>query len=395
MKRISFIALMVITISLAFGQKSVRQTASNYLKEGKLDKALESINICIQDPSTAQDPKAWFIRGNIYSEIGASTDEKYKALDPDPLGKALESYKKATEFDTKKEFTEDIFLKVKWQRDKYFNQAVDYYQKKQFADAMLAFDKSAAALISINIPDTVSLFYAAACANLANNREKQKKYYIDLLKYKAKSVAIYASLSDIYRVEKDSGAALAVVRQGQVQYPGNMQLFLAETNIYLTFGNTDKALLNLRTAAKKDSLNPSIFYALGTIYNKIVDDTTKSSAIRDKMFDLAVEAYKQSIKLKPDFFDPNFNLGALYVNKAVFYDDKAKNLPLDAEAEFKSLTGEADKYLEAAIPYLEKAIEIQPTDLSALNSLKQIYIRQKKTEKLKALNEKINSLPKK
>jgi tetratricopeptide (TPR) repeat protein len=113
------------------------------------------------------------------------------------------------------------------------------------------------------------------------------------------------------------------------------------------------------------------------------------------MFDLAVESYKKSIKLKPDFFDPNFNLGALYVNKAVVYDDKAKNLPLDADAEFKSLKTEADKYLEAAIPYLEKAIEIQPTDLSALNSLKQIYIRQQKTEKLKALNEKINSLPKK
>jgi tetratricopeptide (TPR) repeat protein len=174
-----------------------------------------------------------------------------------------------------------------------------------------------------------------------------------------------------------------------------MQLFLAETNIYLTFGNTEKALLNLKTAAQKDSLNPSIFYALGTIYNKIVDDTTKSPAIRDKMFDLAVESYKKSIKLKPDFFDPNFNLGALYVNKAVVYDDKAKNLPLDADAEFKSLKTEADKYLEAAIPYLEKAIEIQPTDLSALNSLKQIYIRQQKTEKLKALNEKINSLPKK
>ena len=260
---------------------------------------------------------------------------------------------------------------------------------------MASFDKSAAALNAINLPDTLSLFYAAACANLANDRESAKKYYINLLKLKSKSVAIYASLSDVYRVEKDSGAALAVVREGQKMYPGNMQLFLAETNIYLTFGNTDKALLNLRTAAQKDSLNPSIFYALGTIYNKIVDDTTKTPAVREKMFEMAVVSYKKSIKLKPDFFDPNFNLGALYVNKAVFYDDKAKNLPLDADAEFKSLKTEEDKYLEAAIPYLEKAIEIQPTDLSALNSLKQIYIRQQKTEKLKALNEKINGLQKK
>ena len=72
-----------------------------------------------------------------------------------------------------------------------------------------------------------------------------------------------------------------------------------------------------------------------------------------------------------------------------------KNLPLDAEAEFKTLKVEADKYLEAAIPYLEKACELQPTDVLTLNSLKQIYIRQQKTDKIKAINDKINALQKK
>jgi len=395
MKRIVLLVLMVISISLAFGQKSVRQTASNYLKEGKLDKALEAINQCIQDPGTAQDPKAWFIRGNIYSEIAATKDDKFKSLEPDPLGKALESYKKATQFDEKKEFTEDIFQKVNWQRNKYFNDAVDAYGKKDYKGAMLSFDHGYSALAAINIPDTISLFYAATCASMANDRSQAKKYYIDLLKLKAKSVNIYASLSELYRQEKDSGAALAVIRQGQKVYPGNMPLFLAETNIYLTFNNTDKALSNLETAAKKDSANPSIYYALGTIYNKLVDDTTRTPDVRNRMFNLAEEAYKRAIQLKPDYFDPIFNLGALYVNKAVVYDDKAKNLPLDADAEFKSLKAQADKYLEAAIPYLEKACELQPTDLSTLNSLKQIYIRQQKTDKIKAINEKINALIKK
>ncbi len=395
MKRIVLLVLMGISISLAFGQKAVRQTASNYLKEGKLDKALEAINQCIQDPSTAQDPKAWFIRGNIYSEIGVTKDEKYKALDPDPLGKALESYQKATQYDEKKEYAEDIFQKVNWQRNKYFNEAVEYYGKKDFKDAMLSFDHSFSALAAINIHDTLSLFYAATCASLANERSQAKKYLIDLLKYKAKSVAIYSSLSELYRIDKDSGAALAVIREGQKIYPGNMPLFLAETNIYLTFGNTDKALSNLKLAAVKDSVNPSIYYALGTIYNKLVDDTTKKADFREKMFTSAEEAYKKSIQLKPDYFDPIFNLGALYVNKAVVYDDKAKNLPLDADAEFKTLKAQADKYLELAIPYLEKAAELQPTDLSTMSSLKQIYIRQQKTEKLKAINEKINATQKK
>jgi Flp pilus assembly protein TadD len=230
---------------------------------------------------------------------------------------------------------------------------------------------------------------------MANERNQAKKYYIDLLKLKAKSVNIYASLSELYRQDKDSGSALSVIREGQKMYPGNMPLFLAETNIYLTFNNTDKALSNLQLAAKKDSANPSIYYALGTIYNKLVDDTTKKREMRDQMFNLAVDAYKKAIQLKPDYFDPIFNLGALYVNKAVVYDDKAKNLPLDAEAEFKTLKVEADKYLEAAIPYLEKACELQPTDVLTLNSLKQIYIRQQKTDKIKAINDKINALQKK
>jgi len=386
---------MVISISLAFGQKAVRQTASNYLKEGKLDKALESINQCIQDPSTAQDPKAWFIRGNIYSEIAITKDEKFKALDPDPMGKALESYKKATQFDEKKEYADDIFQKVNWQRNKYFNEAVDYYGKKDYKDAMLSFDHGYQAFAAINIPDTISLFYAATCASLANERDQSKKYYIDLLKLKAKSVVIYSSLSEIYRTEKDSGAALAVIREGQKMYPGNMQLFLAETNIYLTFNNTEKALSNLKAAAKKDTANASIYYALGTIYNKLVDDTILKANVRDQMFTLAEEAYKKAIQIKPDYFDPVFNLGALYVNKAVIYDDKAKNLPLDAEAEFKSLKAQADKYLEAAIPYLEKAAELQPADMSTLSSLKQIYIRQQKSDKIKAVNEKMNNLQKK
>ena len=164
MKRIVLLVLMVISISLAFGQKAVRQTASNYLKEGKLDKALETINQAIQDPSTSQDAKTWFIRGNIYSEIANTKDETFKALDPEPLAKALESYRKATQYDEKKEFAEDIFQKVNWQRNKYFNEAVDFYGKKDYKGAMMSFDHGYAALSAINIPDTLSLFYAAACA---------------------------------------------------------------------------------------------------------------------------------------------------------------------------------------------------------------------------------------
>ena len=62
MKKLALILVLVTFIATAFGQKSMRQTASNYLKDGKLDKALEAINQCVLDPGTAQDTKAWFLK---------------------------------------------------------------------------------------------------------------------------------------------------------------------------------------------------------------------------------------------------------------------------------------------------------------------------------------------
>lgn len=395
MKRLSLLVVLLISMTFSFAQKNVRQTASNFLKEGKLDKAMETINQCILDPTTATDAKAWFIRGNIYLEIANSKDEKYKALDPNALQQALDSYKKATEFDQKKDYTEDIFNKVNWQRNNYFNQAVDSYNKKLYIDAMLAFENSANALSSIHISDTISLFYAAACAGLANDKVKAKQYYIDLLKQGAKSPTIYISLSDLYRQDKDSTGALKVVREGQNIYPNDLKLFLAETNIYLTFGNTEKALKNLKLATEKDTMNPTVFFALGTIYDNISNDTLKPEKVRGKAFGLAIDAYKSAIKLSPNYFEPNYNLGALYVNKAATINDIANRLPLDADAQYKKLKTEADQLLEIATPYLEKATELQPNDINTLYSLKQIYVRTNKPDKLKAINEKMDGLQKK
>jgi hypothetical protein len=395
MKKISLLVVLLMTITFSFGQKNVRQTASNFLKEGKLDKAMETINQCIQDPTTATDAKAWFIRGNIYLEIANSTDEKYKALDPNALQTALDSYKKATEYDQKKEYTEDIFAKVNWQRNNYFNQAVDNYNKKQYRDAMLAFENGANALSSIKINDTISLFYAAACAGLANDKVKAKQYYADLLKQGAKSPTIYISLSDLYRQDKDSSGALKVVREGLKMYPNDLKLFLTETNIYLTFGDTEKALKNLKLASEQDTSNQTVFFALGTIYDNISNDTLKSVKVREEAFNSAIVSYKRAIQLSPGYFEPNYNIGALYVNKAAAINDRANKLPLDAEVEYKKLKAEADGYLEVATPYLEKASELMPDDINTLYSLKQIYSRLNKTDKLKAVTEKINGLQKK
>ncbi|MGA3013203.1 MAG: hypothetical protein ABSD71_04110 [Bacteroidales bacterium] len=395
MKKILFVLVLVCSITLTFAQKNVRQTASNFLKDGKLDKALETINICIQDVSTAQDPKAWFIRGNIYLEIANSKDDKYKNLDSEPLQKALDSYKKAIEFDPKKDYYDDIFVKLNWQHNNYFNAGVDSYNKKSYKEAMLDFENAANTISIAKIQDTTSLAYAAYNAGLAGEKQKQKEYYIELLKDNAKSISIYAALADIYRSEKDSADALKVIRDGKKRYPNNLQMTLSESNVYISFNDVPKALSTLTIAAQKDSSNYLVFNAIGINYQKIYEDTLQSVANRSDAYKRSEAAYLKAIQLKPDFYDVQLNLASLYFNSAVPLALKANSLPLEQKDAYDKLLNEANRYYKLALPYLKKADELQPNDLNTLNSLRQIYSSLGETENLKAIQAKILELRKK
>ncbi len=400
MKKIALILVLVSSITIAFGQKNVRQTASNYLKEGKLDKALESINQCVLDPSTAQDTKAWFLRGNIYLDISNSKDEKYKALDPDPLPKALDSYKKALEFDskkdvTKKEYYGEICLVLDKQYRRSFDSAISKYNKKEYKEAMVYFGNSANVLEPIEITDTLSLLNGAIMAGLAKEKEAEKGFYLKLLKGNYKSPNVYVTLSDIYLKEKDSLNAFKYVRMGLKEYPNNMSLFNSEINIYLNYNIVDKAMSNLIIAMTKDTSNYSIPFALGTLYDNITNDTSKTLPVREEAYKNAEKAYTRAIQLKADYLDATYNLGALNLNKAYDILLKANNLPPDATEEYNRLKKNAEGYLTKAMGYFEKAVELQPTDLNSMNALRQIYTQLGLFAKKKAIQEQINAIPKK
>ena len=394
MKRFSVLLLLVVFASIGFAQKNLRQAAKSFLNQGKLDSAMLYINRCLVDSVTSKDAKTWVFRGNIYLEIANSQNDKYKLLDPNPLVQSLYSYKKVMELDVNNEYKEDIYKKLNWQRNNCFNQAVDFYNNKLYKEAMMSFEFAANTYASMNMADTVSLFYAATCAGVVNEKSKAKEYYIQLLKNNAKSLTIYTSLADIYRLEKDSTEALKVIRAGQQLYPNNLNLFLAETNIYLTFENTSKALNNLKIATAKDSSNASIFFALGTIYDNISKNASKSEKEQEELSNLAMKSYKSALRINPSYFEPNYNIGALYVNKAATKIEQAYKLPQNEVETQNKLKAEADKFYEEAIPYLEKASDIQPTNTNTLETLKNIYTRLNKNDKLIIVTEKIAAIKK-
>lgn len=408
MKKIAMILILVASVMIGHAQKNVRQSASNYLKQGKLDKALEAINACVVESTTANDAKSWFLRGNIYMEIANSKDENYKKLDPDPVTKALESYKKALEVDPKKEMEKkeyygDIANKLYSLYKVYFDSALNCYNRKDYSAAMSNFGQSALMLEPIGSTDTLSLLNAALCAgpNYADQKGEAKKYYIKLINGNYKSPAVFADLSAIYLKEKDSANAFKYIRLGLKEYPNNLSLLNNEINIYLSYNIVDKAMKNLNIAMMKDSSNYTIPFALGTLYDNINSDTSKSVAQRNDAYLNAEKYYMKAVKIKPDYIDALYNLGALNLNKAVEYISTANNLPLDASEENNRLKAQAEGYLIKASDYFEKQIEIQLDAnskrvlMQIYTQLKQIYEQLNMPEKKAKIQEKIDALKKK
>jgi hypothetical protein len=403
MKRFALISLFWVMVVFAYSQADV-VSAFNYHREGKLDKAKTSIDKAIDNPKAAVNAKTWFYRGNIYIDISRSQDSIYKKLDKDALSKAYEAYQKAMELDTKKEYQLDIIQRMPLVADGFFNDGANKYNKGMnsltvndtvkatsfFISAVSSFENAYKIYEESGRIDSTTIFYIATSAELGSDFGKAKIALDKLITMNYPEPSIYSSMGNIcYKQDKDVEKALHYFTMGRQKFPDNLTILLNETNIYLAEGQTEKALANLTLAAKIDEKNPTVFFAIGAKYNEIADDSTKTKEVREDSFFKAAEAYKKSVELKPDYFDPNYNMGALYVNKAAAVIEIANKLPLSEQEEFDKLKLEADNYLRNSIPYLEKALELQPNDRSTLVSLKEIYTRLNMMEKLKEVNLKL------
>lgn len=374
MKRTILAMLIMISAAVMFGQTNKRTSAFNYQRYGKLDLAKQAIDEAAQDEKTIMDAKTWFYRGNIYYDIAISTDENYRKLDPDPFGVAFKSYQKAKELDTKGEFTVEILKYTIAIGEGYYNMGVTHYNEQKYKEAALSFEQAFIVSQTVGRIDTTALFNAAVAASQAKEPIMAKQYYQQVIQMGFRKPDIYASLADIYKAEGDTVMALQTIGKGRELFPEDFNLLIAETNIYLATNEKEKAMKDLEAAIEFDKTNPSIFFAVGTIYDQMGDIAK------------AISAYENAILLNPDYFEANYNLGALYVNQAADILDKANDLPLEAVKEYDSEKARADEMLNKSIPYLEKALELMPDDVNTMVSLKEIYTRLGMTEKLQSIN---------
>ena len=379
MKKLTLLLSAILIVTATFGQKTLRTTAFNNLRKGNLDKAMAEIEPTITEASTMSDPKTWFYRGNIYLQIHMSENPKYKALDKDALTKAYDSYQKTMELDTKKEFYTETIQNLFIISEQFYNVGVLDFTKTppDYAGAYNSFLKAVEVTETFGSIDTLAMFNAALSAENGKDFANAKKYYTKVKDLGYNNPLIYNSLASIDMEMGDTTAAIAISSEGRKKYPENFNILIAETNIFLSTKQNDKAMANLAEAIVTDPENPTIHYAVGVNY-----------AVMGNVKD-AERSYMKAVELKPDYFEANYNLGALYVNQAAMLIDSANKLPLSQIKEYDELKLQADKILEKSLPYLEVASSLDPTDTNTLLSLKEIYTRLQMYDKLKEVNAKL------
>lgn len=366
---------MLISGSL-LAQKNKRTSAYMYNKNGEYAKAMEAINQAIVNEKTINDAKTWLYRGEIYYNIAASTKPEIKALAKNPAATSYESLVKAKQLDTKGTFSGEITLFLAQLTNVFYNSASADYKNQDYKKAINNFEYAYDIAKIDNRFDTIAAFYIGMAAYLGDSANLANEYLKKCYDSQFHDPSLYVFYNRALKKVGDTVQALKVIKQGREYYPENLSLLLEQAQTYLERGQTEKLQESLKMAIQKDSTNANLYFLLGKTYD---DEGNKEEA---------ETYYLHATKVKPDFFEAYYNIGAIYVNKAAEVQSKANDLPLDQVDAYNKLQAEADAELGKALPYLEKAHNINPDDQITIKALKEAYVRLKMNDKLDELNNK-------
>jgi tetratricopeptide (TPR) repeat protein len=439
MKKLILAASAILALGVAsYAQPAKVVSAYNYLryydqnkKSQDLLDAQKNIDEAIGNEKTMNEAKTWYYRGNVYFAISNSKAPEFANQKAEAAETALKSYMKALvlnfkdpelqKLDLEKNpadvmkfftalndkstkyvdqmWTADIIgQKFPYMSNTFLNLGVEYFTKeKNYQKAMENFEAAVGVSALTGKVDTLSMYYTAMASEKAGNKDKAIQLYEALtqMKYQGDGDGprIHLALSQLYKEKGDKEKSLKVLQAGRKAYPDDKNLILEELNHYLAAGKLNEALDNLNLAVSKDPNNHTLHFALGTVYDNLAnpekDKKQPTDAEYKEYIAKSEQAYKKAIEIKPDYFDAVYNLGALYFNQGVKINDAAQTIADNAKyaAEIKK----ADEKFNLALPYLEKALELQPNDKNTLLSLKQLYARTGQTDKYKQINDKLKN----
>ncbi len=416
MKKIIVIIIMFTTV-FGFSQKKELRNAEKRLNEGFYNEALDILSQ-IEGVIISSEQK---YQAHYYYLLGWANKGDTNYDDAVPL------LRKAIDLDNFDKYTEDAGILIDQIEIELVNLAVQDNKNEDFISASKRLYD--AYLINPDKDENVNYLYFAASSSVnGNDYQVALEYYNKLKKMNYTGIVseyfitpvetqIEEKVSEteynLFKSSKDytnprvgktesrlpeivKNIALIYVQLGETDMavtaiedarkirPDDLNLLLSEADLYMKLGNKEKFKTLMQEAITKDPDNAILYYNLGVI-------NTEQGEFED-----AMNYYKKSLELDPNYASTYLNLvGLILEGEEALVEQMNELATSNKRSDFEKydkLKQDREDLYASCLPYLEKLIEIDPTNIEALKTAKNIYYTVGDNENYKLMSAKIDEL---
>jgi tetratricopeptide (TPR) repeat protein len=386
MKKI-FLLIAAVSISLGIlAQKGKVTTAQSYIDQGALDKAKEALDQAFTDEKSKDWFNTYFVKGKLCVAIYEADNPKFNSYFEDPLAEAYTAYEKSMELDPKGGTKKKIITQLVYNSlaINLYKQGSTKFDAKDYAGAFKSFDTQIKITESDKFAGGIDtgMYYNAGLAAVNSGKYKEGiKYFEKCVEFKYLGITPYLQISECYIGLGDSIKAETFLLDLPNKFPGDKTVYIKLADFYLKANKPNDAIKYIEISKEKDPTNYSLYFAEGITY------------LNQNKYDEAIRELSKSIELKADLFESQYGIGAAYINKAAEMFIKANDI-MDVN-KYEVAIKEANSVYEKALPYIQKAHGLNPNDLYAMRSLKELYYRLKMTSEYNDIKAKLDALEQK
>lgn len=418
-------ALLISVI--AFAQKDQIKAAEKALKGGNPQEAVSILNgaqSLIPNAVDAEKAHFYFVNGNAHLELANKKVEEGKNLTL--AAKSFQDLLAVEKASGKDKYSAQATTSILDIKFKLLNSAIaDTKSDKDLEGAQKLYDA-----YLLDKKDTINLYYAASTYVNGKDYATALKLYSELktLNYSGKGTSYLAvnkltSQEDAFNTVKErdlavklgthekpkteaipskrgeiyKNIALILVQDGKVEEakkavadarkanPEDNSLLLTEANLYLETKDYETYKKLVAEALEKNPNDADLVFNLG-----VLSANAKNRADAEKY-------YKRVIEIDPKYANAYINLAALKLEDEKVIIDEMNKLGTSAKdmKRYEVLKTQREDLFKATIPFLQKAYELDPTNIDVAKTLLNVYSALEMMPESKELKAKIKVLEQK
>ncbi|MGL5112378.1 MAG: tetratricopeptide repeat protein [Flavobacterium sp.] len=419
-KYVMLASAMLISVA-TFAQKDQIKAAEKAFKSGKSDEAktiLLDAEAVMTNATDAEKAQYYFVKGNVMLDLAT------KSVDKDAnlllAASAFQQLMDVEKTSGKSKYTAQAAKSVIDIKYKLINEAIADSKTDKFEIAA----KKLYDAYKLDKKDTINLYYAASTYVNSKNYDAALSNYDELkkLNYSGKGTNFYAlnkltSQEDMYltAAERDRMIKLGTHEKPRTEViPSKRgEIYKNVALILVQQGKSDeakKAVADARTANPEDTslaLTEANLYLEAKdfdTYKKLVADILlKNPNDADLVFNLGVLSanakntadaeryYSRVIEINPSYTNAYINLAALKLENEKPIIDEMNKLGTSANdmKRYDALKKKREDLFKSTIPFLKKAVELDPKNTDVAKTLMNVYSALEMTAEYKALKAKI------